>query len=118
MRTCHGCGASFNPRRVDQVNCNKACGLKASNLEMLRARALYRELYHWLLSQTKQGQAVQETMAGVEGFRFQGNMGLVTRAGRAWIEEDRKKGRLPPPFPYDMKTAEINTKWAAKARRA
>lgn len=96
------------------MNCNKRCGLKASNLEMLRARALYRELYHWLLSQTKEGRTQQEVMAGVEGFTFSGNMGLVTRAGRHWIAEDRKQGRLPPPFPYDMKTKEINTKWETR----
>ncbi len=110
-RTCLNCGTAYKPRRRDQVNCTKACSIKAANLEILRARALYRELYHWLLSQTREGRLQQEALAGVEGFTFQGNMGLVTRAGRHWIAEDRKKGRLPPPFPYDMQTAKLNLKY-------
>lgn len=84
-RNCTHCATSFTPRRHDQVFCSGPCKVDAGNLELKRARILYRELYHWRKA------------------RGRGQMGKllgdVSRVMDGYIAEDRAQGRPPPPLP-------------------
>lgn len=117
-RICHSCGATYTPRRHDQKHCNRACNRDSTNRESTRGGAIYRELYHYFLADTKQGRQQQADMPGVpEGFQYEGNMGVISRAMRHFIAEDRAKGRMPPPFPPHMETRRRNAMHQANSAR-
>lgn len=84
-RHCHNCGEPYQPRRVDQNYCGRPCLVEAQNRELLRAKKLYRELYHWRKA------------------RGSGRMGKllgdVSRVMDEFIAEDRRRGRPAPPLP-------------------
>jgi hypothetical protein len=78
---CPWCRAWFAPHRADQFYCSAPCSKNANNLETVRARRIYRALYHWRL----------------EHRGFGANMRFVCREVAAWIRDDRSRQRLPPP---------------------
>ena len=79
-RRCAFCGAPFKAVRVDQTSCSTKCGSDLANLEMKRARRLYRALYGWRLRDD----------ASKDDMRF-------CREIASWKEEDARAGRPRPP---------------------
>lgn len=80
---CAFCGVTFEPRRVDAVCCSSKCSTAYKNLEMTRAKAVYRALYHW--------------RADRKGPDTADNLRFITREIREWIDRDKAAGRPPPP---------------------
>lgn len=80
---CRECRSQFTPRRIDQAFCSPVCGKKADQRELVRARRLYRALYHWRLRRTGEG--------------IGANLRFICNEIAAWIREDREAQRLPPP---------------------
>jgi hypothetical protein len=79
-KTCAECGVTFKPRRYDQDFCASKCGAVQANREMVRAKRLYRALYHWRMSRDNK-----------EDFAF------VCREIASWAEADKAAGRKRPP---------------------
>lgn len=84
-RECEACGQPYTPIRHDQLFCSRACKVDEQNRELLRARAIYREVYHWRKSR---------------GTGRMGKLlGCVSRKVDEFIAEDVREGRRPPPLP-------------------
>lgn len=79
--TCRWCRSSYNRRTSLQAYCSTACNAAAHKLALKRAVVLYRALYWWRY----------ERKSATAALRF------ICREIRAWIEEDQKAQRLPPP---------------------
>jgi hypothetical protein len=87
---CAYCGTAFVPLRFDQTVCNKACSTNYKNLEMLRAKRLYRALYHWRYGRLSRGKRLSGPMVAA-------NLWFICREIAAWVREDESLGRPPPP---------------------
>lgn len=103
MKRCPMCRAMFSPRRIDQTYCSTGCSKKADQLELARARRLYRALYHWRLDRSKKGvkQAGQLLV-------------FICREIRHWIEEDRLNQQGPPAM-HDLMADRGHQRVKAKA---
>lgn len=82
---CHFCGQSKRRARYDQTTCGPACNKAFKNLEMTRAKRLYRCLYWWRFEKDKKDAQTAD------------NLRFIAREIRAWIDEDKLAGRPPPP---------------------
>lgn len=89
MARCSFCGKPYEKVRYDQVSCSSRCNINFKNLEMSRAKRIYRVLYWWRLGRQKRFHGV---VSMADNLRF------LAREIREWIEEDRKLGRPPPPM--------------------
>lgn len=96
---CPACGTSFLPRRRDQSNCSTACKVAAANLEASRAREAYRALYHWVYG----GSPPRKRL-----------INALSQQARAWRDEDRAKGRKPPPLPSYLATEVQRARWVLR----
>ncbi len=83
---CPECRAWFEPRRSDQRYCSAKCNKAAADRELVRARRVYRALYHWRLDRKGEG--------------IGANLRFVCSEIASWIREDRERQRQPPP-PHD-----------------
>jgi predicted nucleic acid-binding Zn ribbon protein len=95
-RHCPECGQPFTRKRHDQSFCSPECRFEDHNRAMRRGREAYRAIYHWRLGQGK----------GQRGSLI----GVISAMGKAWVEEDRAKGRGAPPFPEELVMRRINAK--------
>lgn len=93
QRPCENCGKPFPPVRHDQVFCSRACKIEEHNRELSRAKAIYREVYHW-------------RKARGSG-RMGKLLGCVSRKVDEFIAEDVKAGRQPPPLPQRIRDEEF-----------
>lgn len=82
VRVCLECRAAFWPRRADALYCEEMCRVASHNREAVRAKAVYRQLYHW------------RKKRGAGGASFSD----ITRQVDAWIKEDKEAGRKAPPL--------------------
>lgn len=80
VRVCLECNAPFWPRRADATYCCNECKTKGYNLEVSRARSVYRILYHW------------------RNGSLSGAFTEISRMVDGWIREDREAGRKAPPW--------------------
>lgn len=87
---CKWCREPFSKRRIDQHHCSTPCSRAADALELKRARAVYRALYHWRNDRSASKVDLVRTC-----LRF------ICREVRDWIDQDRAVGRLPPPRPSE-----------------
>lgn len=85
---CSYCGGPFTPLRSDAVACSKRCSTAFKNLEMVRAKRLYRALYHWHMWKSSS----KATLMGVKD-----NLRFICREIRQWRDEDMKRQRPAPP---------------------
>jgi len=99
-RPCENCGKPFSPVRHDQVFCSRPCKVEEHNRELTRAKAIYREVYHW-------------RKARGSG-RMGKLLGCVSRKMDEFIAEDVRLGRQPPPLPQRIQDEDY---WQAIARR-
>lgn len=88
--TCKWCREPFAKRRIDQHYCGTPCSRAADALELKRARAVYRALYHW---RNDRGASKVDLVRMC--LRF------ICREVRDWIDQDRAIGRPPPPRPNE-----------------
>jgi len=86
---CCFCGKPYKRLRIDQNCCSKACSKKLDNLELKRAKAVYRALYGWRRMKTPKDRGRALTW--------------IAREVKSWIDEDAGMGRPPAPaHPFDL----------------
>lgn len=84
MATCKECAKEYTRRRFDQIFCSTECRKAEANREMVRAKIIYRAVYHWAND------------------RKRGNLlSVIAQEARAWKQEDEALGLPPPPLPEE-----------------
>lgn len=83
---CPNCRTWFTPRRSDQFFCKTSCNKEAADRELVRARRLYRALYHFRL-----------WVSGKGRLNVAANFKFICGEVDSWIREDRASQRPPPP---------------------